>query len=235
MKASPGPSVRSLSSCEGSGLLRRAALAAAAVAVSSAAWAEPKEWYVGAATESVSISVLRGNDVFSGNYDYGPHSSGYSVHGGVRLRKYLGIDVGARRVSDVKWTEPFGISGLYESHTTFDAAIDQICVVGLLPIGERWEVYIKGGVGSYRLDGEQTFTDLTGASLTGPVAMHGTDIPIAGGVTLAVGKNWHLALELSSVTIKESFIGVSSNDSASLGGWSLGADYRFGAQRARHE
>jgi hypothetical protein len=219
--------------------LRHAALAAtllAAASTGSAASGAERQWYAGVTVDRASISVLRGDDVFSGYYDYGPYSSGYSLRGGLRLSRHLAVEAGFQRLGGVKWTEPYasvaGVSGLYDSQTTFDSAIDEICVVGTLPIGKIWELYLKGGVASYRFSGEQTLTDLTGAaSVTRPVSLHGNAIPIAGGVKVAVGKSWNLGLELSAIEIKESFLGITNNDSASLGGWSIGAERRFGGHR----
>ena len=179
------------------------------------------------------ITVLRGDDVFSGDWEFGPSSSGYSVRGGLRLMKYLGIEGGVQRIRNVKWTEPFsavpGVPGFFESQVAFDATAEQIVVVGILPFARIWEGYIKGGIGSYRFDGQQALSSLTGGPpLTRPVSTHGANLPLAVGVSVAIGRSWHLALEISSMEIDESFLGISSNDSASLGGWSLGAEYRFG-------
>lgn len=226
-----------------SGRLRRAASAAtlvAAVSTASGASAAEKQWYAGAAVDIASITVLRGDDVFSGYYDYGPSSSGYSIHGGLRLSRHLAVEAGFQRLRNVRWTEPFAtvadVSGLYTSQVAFDSALDQICVVGVFPIGRIWEAYIKGGVGSSRFSGQQTLTDLTGvASLTRPVSLHETSVPLGAGFKVAVGKSWRLGVEISSVDIKESFLGVSSSDSASLGAWSIGAEYRFGEHRSNGE
>lgn len=213
--------------------LRHAVLAATGVAAAAAASAEERQWYAGAAVESASITVLRGNDVFSGDWDFGPSSSGYGVHGGLRLLKHLAVEGGVQRIRNVSWTEDVtaipGVAGFYTSQVAFDAALDQVLVVGLLPFARIWEGYVKGGVGHYRFDGEQTLTALTGGpSPTRPVSKHGTSFPITFGVSVALAPSWRLAIEVSSITVDESFLGIPGGNSASLGGWLIGADYRFG-------
>ena len=220
--------------------LRHAVFAATWVAAAAAASAEERQWYAGAAVESQSITVLRGNDVFSGDWDFGSSSSGYSVHGGLRLLKHVAVEGMVRRVRNVKWTEDVtaipGVPGLYSSRVEFDAALDQVLVVGMLPFAKIWEGYIKGGVGHYGFDGEQTLTGLTGGpSVTRPVSKHGSNFPLAVGVSVAVAPSWHLAIEVSSITIDESFLGIPGGNSASLGGWSIGAEYRFGRKSSGSE
>jgi hypothetical protein len=206
------------------------ALVALLIAPTSLLAAEKPQWYAAAALESQQISIMHGNDPFSDNYEFGPRGSGYSVRGGLRVLKHLGVEAGIQRIQNVEVTEPLSMSvrGLV-GHLELDAQLERIVVVGMWPFARIWEAFLKGGVGSYRLDGQQALTDPAGAPvLTRPVSQRHTDLPIALGVSAAVGPSWHVVLELSSIEVEKSLLGLSGDDSASLGGWAIGAEYRFG-------
>jgi hypothetical protein len=206
------------------------ALVAILVAPTLLLAAEKPQWYAAAAFESQQISIMHGKDPFSDNYEFGPRGSGYGARGGLRMLKHLGVEAGIQRIQDVELTEPLSMSvrGLV-GHLTFDAQLERLVVVGMWPFARVWEAYLKGGVGSYRFEGQQALTDPAGAPvLTRPVSQRHTDLPIALGVSAAVGPSWHVVLELSGIEVEKSILGLSGDNSASLGGWSIGAEYRFG-------
>jgi hypothetical protein len=144
--------------------------------------------------------------------------------------KHIGVEAGIQRIQDLGLTEPLSMSvrGLVGQYA-FDARLERIVVVGMWPFANIWEAYVKGGVGSYRFDGHQTLTDSTGAQVaTRPLDERRTNLPIALGVSAGVGPSWHIVLDLSSISVDKSILGLSGDESASLGGWSIGAEYRFG-------
>ena len=219
-------------------LVRHGVVAAALLGTAAAASAEDRGWYVGLMRDSTSITVTYGNCVYNCYSRSGSSSSGYKLRGGLRLNRHLAVDFALQRDSDLKWTEPLAtvpdVPGAYDSQVVFDASIAQATVAGIMPIGQRFEFYGRGGLEFYGLSGEQSLTDVTGGpSLSRSVSSHGTGFLWSTGFGATVGKTWHLSLEYQSVWIGKTFLGVASGDNyAELDTVALGIELRFGRNRS---
>ena len=219
-------------------LVRHGVIATALLGAAAAASAEDRGWYVGTMLDNTSVSVTRGDcsDYYYCDTQTGPSKTGYELRGGLRLKRHLAVDFALQRNSGLQWTEPLAnvpdVPGIYDSQVVFDASIAQATVVGIMPFGEVFEVYGRGGIGFYGLSGEQSLTDVTGGpSLSRSVSSHGTGFLFGIGVGATVAKTWHLSLEYQSVSIGQTFLGVASGNYAYLDTIGFGIERRFGRDR----
>jgi len=218
-------------------LVRQGVVATVLLGAAATALAEDRGWYLGAKVENTAVTVTRGDCFYYCDEDTGPSKTGYELHGGLRPNRYLAVDFALRRTSALKWTEPFAtvpdVPGMHDSQVVFDARVAQATAAGILPFGQIFEVYVKGGLGFYGLSGEQWLTDLTGGPpLSRSVSSHGTGFVGGLGIGATVGKTWHLSLEYQSLSIGKGFLGVASGDNyASLDTTAFGIERRFGRNR----
>jgi len=219
-------------------LVRHGVAATVLLGTAAAASAEDREWYVGVMRDSTSITVTYGDCVYNCSTRSGSSSSGYKLRGGLRLNRHFAVDFALQRDSDLKWTEPLAtvpdIPGAYDSQVVFDASIAQATVAGIIPIGQVFEFYGRGGLEFYGLSGEQSLTDVMGGpSLSRSVSSHGTGFLWSLGFGATVGTTWHLSLEYQSVWIGKTFLGVASGaNDAKLHTAALGIERRFGRNRS---
>ena len=213
-------------------VVRRLAAIAAAVLVTATASAQEEKWYAGATVDNARIGVARHGDAFS--FDFGSSAFGYSVRGGLRLTKHIGVDFALQHTSDLEWTEPLanvsGVPGLYDNHVAFDTNDAQVSGVGILPFAKIWEGFVRFGIDFQRHSGQQVLTTPSGGTLlTRPIS--GDDITYVTGVGVGVtlGDGWHLSLEFQQLGLDESIIGVNSDNAI---GWvsntAFGVERRFG-------
>ena len=224
-------------------LVARTVVTAVALGAASAATAAQREWFLGATFDSTSV------DIGYGMYDYtaGPSNTGYTVHGGLSINRYLALDFGLQRNSGMRWSEPVATDPLlpttYNLNVQFDTRIVQATVIGTWPIGKVFDLYGRLGIDSYRLDGEQWLTDSSaGSSPRFPTSSSGTTSVIGFGAGARLAKNWRLNLEFKTISVGKSFFGVPAThglsaeeqNNAYLDTWSFGIERRFGgANRAQ--
>jgi len=225
-------------------LLARTIVAAAALGAVSAATAAPREWFLGATFDSTSV------DIAYGMYDSktGPSNTGYTVHGGLSVNRYLALDFGLQRNSGVRWSESIAMDPLLPSanrfNVQFDARIAQATVIGTWPIGQVFDLYGRLGIGSYRLDGEQWLTDSSGSSSPRQsTSSDGTGAVVGIGAGARLAKNWRLNVEFETAFVGKAFFGVPAThglpveeqNSAYLDSLTLGIERRFGGGNRAQE
>jgi opacity protein-like surface antigen len=227
---------------------RRFVAAAVAVALAlgavSAASAAEREWFFGTTVHSTSV------DIAYGYYDSktGPSNTGYAVHGGLQINRYLAVDLGLQRNSDLRWAESLASTsygpGTGDFHVEFDASVTQATVVGRWPFGDVFDVYGRVGIGAYQLEGEKWLTDSTGSSSSPqPTSSHGTGALIGLGVGATVAKNWRLSFEFQTVFVGKAFFGVPAThgflpeeqNDAYLDSLTFGIERHFGGGNRGHE
>lgn len=142
-------------------------------------------------------------------------NTGYQLGAGYRFNNYFGVEsTYADMAGQVRRD---GIGGV-------DGKSLAVGAVGYLPIGSRFELFGKAGVGRTRYDFQPA------AERTGPRTVRGT----SSSPMLALGANYHLNRALS-VRMEWSTLGISSKEfrdaigaeTLATGQWTAGLNYRF--------
>ena len=194
-----------------------------------AASAEERGWYAGLSQNDTNIEVERG-----GGFQQGPHTSGNTFSGGLRLTHHFAMDFGLSQSDDVKWTEYWAevpdVPSAYKSSLVFDATALRVGAVGIAPFANIWEAYAKGGFAYYRLNGKQSLSTWSGADLSRPMSASDVGFLFGIGVGVTVASDWHLGFGMESLWIDEAFLGINGCD-ASMNSYTLGVEYRFGRRK----
>lgn len=104
-------------------MLKNIAVAAALVIASSAAMAaDAPKFYVGG---DVGTSKLDGES---------DRETGYGVFGGVQINKFIGVEVGVRRLATI---DEDGVNGFYNQHS--------VSAIGTMPVGAGFNVFGRLG------------------------------------------------------------------------------------------
>jgi opacity protein-like surface antigen len=204
-------------------------------ATKAAAGDEAQDWYAGLATSETHVEVYRPSFLFGGWEESGSTHE-YLLRGGRRLTRHLAVELGMQRSSGLQWQEYAAtvpdLPGTYESSVSFDASALQLGLVGILYAG-KFEFYIGGGLAKYRLSGEQTLDDWwSDTTIERAVHESGTGYLIGVGVGTDILQKWRVRLDTQFYTIAQEFLGVATDEDATVDTISIGVDYRFGA-RAR--
>jgi len=220
---------------------------APAAAAMPAAPAAPESWfglYVGGGGSYSNVSVevgsscdddcyWWGNDYEDSNsYDQGDGAYGYSVYAGLRLNQYVSLEVGYLDSGTIGWNKNLvytpELNDFYNNRVDFQATVTEVSVLGILPFGDVWEVYLRLGAGFWdgqstqRLD--QSFGDIV---VTRDVEDSGTGLLVGVGVGVTVVKGLQVRLDLQTVGIDRDMLNTDSH--TSLDSFLLELQYRFGA------
>jgi hypothetical protein len=230
---------------------RHAALLAALLAAPVIANAGERGFYVGA--DVAGMDVRAGRDygmLFGSPQGTIPHvvervlPQSAAVHGadvawsgqfGYRINRYLAIelaysDFGSFVVSETYDPPPFAqFPGLFESEMRFEAAGASLSWLGRVPVGSRWEGFVRIGV----LHADQALTRSLRVVLPGESGVEhaSDDVPVFGvGVAYGLSSDWTVRIEYQQV---DDLHGSDRNDGISTVGplrirrYALGVTYGF--------
>ena len=166
------------------------------------------------------------------NYDEGDGAFGYSVHAGLRVHRYVALEVGYLDSGTIRWDQDLvympEFNDYYNNRVDFQAKVTEVSVLGILPFDDAFEIYLRLGAGFWdgqstqRLD--QSFGDTV---VTRDVNDSGTSLLLGVGAGLTVGKGLHVRLDLQTVGIDEDVL--NAREDTSLDSILFEVQYRFGA------
>lgn len=166
-------------------------------------------------------------------YDEGDGGYGWSVHAGLRLHKFVALEVNYLDTGDIRWDQDLvympEFNDYYNNRVDFSAEVTEVSALGILPFLEIWEVYLRLGAGFWDAQSQQRLDQSFGTDVvTRDVDDSGTGFlfGVGGGVTL--GKALHLRLDLQSVGIDEDVL--NARDDSSIESILLELQFRFGAR-----
>ena len=199
--------------------------------------------YVGGGGNFSDVSVQVGSGCYDyycwwGEYDYyedGDGDYGYNVHVGWRVHDYVALEAGYLETGTIRWEEDLvyfpDFDGYYNNRVDFSARITELSVLGILPVSDWLEFYLRLGAGFW--DGEsvqrldQSFgTDVVNRRVedsgTGLLGGVGFGMTLAGAV--------HVRLEYQATTIDEDVL--NARDDTSVDALLFEVQYRFGARKS---
>jgi opacity protein-like surface antigen len=155
---------------------------------------------------------------------------------GYRFHKHVAVEAAYLDAGSVGWSEPLvyvpALLDLYNTDIALDVSALQVSVTGVLPFGEIWEGYLRGGLAFWEADGTQRFTPSFGGTVvTRSVSDDGTGFLFGLGGSARLLPNLHLRLEYQVFDVDEDLFVVDGSDSATMDTFLLGVEYRFGGAR----
>jgi len=166
-------------------------------------------------------------------YDEGDGGYGWSVHAGMRLHKFVALEVNYLDTGDIRWDQDLvympEFNDYYNNRVDFSAEVTEVSALGILPFFEIWEIYLRLGAGFWDAQSQQRLDQSFGTDVvTRNVDDSGTGFlfGVGGGVTL--GKAFHLRLDFQSVGIDEDVL--NARDDSSIESLLLEVQFRFGAR-----
>jgi opacity protein-like surface antigen len=205
-------------------IIATALLAGGLVAAPGAAQ-DPRNWYIGASTDSTHVEVYRGF-----GWEVGGSERGYSVRGGWRLHRNFEFELAGLRATDLQWSEYMSTVAL-AAHTTFDVTALTASAVGKVHWGETFEGFLKAGIAQYDVGGRQALDTLQReAAVTRDVDASGSDYLIGMGVVIKASPKWRVRVEYQWFELDRDFLAVGGGDDPSIDTFSIGLDYQLSAR-----
>lgn len=231
--------------------MRYAAVAAALVAAPASADADERGFYVAADVAGMDVHAGRDYGMLFGSPQGTiprvvervlPESA--TAHGtdvvwsgqiGYRINRFLSIelgylDFGSLVVSETYDPPPFTqLAGIFESDVFFEAAGPSLSWLGRVPVGKRWEAFVRVGV----LRADQKVTRSLRAVLPGESATEhaSDDVPIFGiGAAYGLSSDWTVRIEYQEVDDlhgSDKIDGISSVGPIRIQRYGLGVTYQF--------
>jgi hypothetical protein len=215
----------------------------AAPTASATTAAVPASWrglYLGGGGSYSNVSVEVGNgacydecywwgDYY--NYDQGDGAFGYSVHAGLRVHRYVALELSYLGAGTIRWEKDLvympEFNDYYNNRVDFQAKVTEVSVLGILPF-DPFEAYLRVGAGFWdghskqRLD--QSFGNVV---ITRDVDDEGTGLLLGVGIGVTFGRGLHVRLDLQTTGIDEDVL--NAREDTSLDSILLEVQYRFGA------
>jgi opacity protein-like surface antigen len=199
---------------------------------SDAAGQSPTGLYLGAGIGSETLSVE-----CCGGYDFGYLDGDSAIATefdlGYRVNRHLAAELEVVATAP-EWQQNQvylpDLNDVFNNSVDSDLTIVQLSAIGIMPIGEYWEAYVRGGISFWQGDAAQTLIRISDTSVTRrSLDESGTDLLLAIGIGANLTPAWHLRLEFHTSGIDRQLI--SANDSTTLDGWRLGFVFRPAARR----
>jgi len=199
---------------------------ACVVVVASAATAATSGFYVGGGAGSANTSIEEGNYCYyyyanCDGFDYstGDEDTAFTVHGGFRFGPHFAVEVGYLNAGAPEWSEGFvylpELDDVFDNFVELNLEAAQLCIVGILPFANVWEVYAKAGVSYWWADADQLLVrTIDGEPIERRVDDEDADLLIGIGVGFSFTPRWHLRAEFQSFGIESDLL--NADDDASL-------------------
>jgi hypothetical protein len=215
---------------------------APAAAPTSTSVGAPDGWrgfYLGGGGAYSNVSVLVSQDnCYDGcywgdyyNYDAGDGDFGYTLQAGWRFHKYGALEVSYLDAGPIGWGQDLvympEFDDYYNNRIEYSAKVTEVTALGILPLGEMFEVYAKLGAAFsegesvQRLD--QSFGDQV---VTRSVSDNGTDVVWGLGVVVTFAQVFHVRLGFESIGIDEDVL--NTRNDTTLDSFVLEGQFRFG-------
>jgi hypothetical protein len=196
-------------------------------------------FYMGGGGVYSNVSVNVGNGVCSEDcywgeydqYDQGDGAFGYSLHAGLRVHRFIALEVNYVDPGSIGWNKNLvympEFNDYYNNRVDFQASVTEASILGIFPL-DPFEIYLRLGAGFWdgqstqRLD--QSFGDIV---ITRDFHDSGTDLLLGVGFGVTIAKGLHVRLDLQTVGIDRDVL--NAQDDTSLDSFLLEVQYRFGA------
>jgi opacity protein-like surface antigen len=222
--------------------VRGAGFLIALAALASPAGAQaPLGPYIGAGIGASNVSVEAYEDddccyYYGYEYDQGEEDLAFTVHAGWRLHPYVAIEAGYLDAGEPEWNERFvyvpDLDDVFDTDVVLDLKAGQLSILGILPFGDVWEIYVRAGAAYWWADADQLLVrDFDGAVVERAVNDEGTTFLIGLGFGVSPTPAWRLRLEFQSFSIEEDLL--AANDDSTLDTILLETQFRFGRSRPR--
>ena len=191
----------------------------------------------GGAYSNVSVQV-DGGDCHDGcywwgdyNYDQGDGDFGYSLHAGVRVHRFVALELGYLDTGTIDWNQELvympEFNDFYNNRVDFSAQVTELSALGILPLGEAWEVYMRLGAGFWDGQSEQRLDQSFGDRIvTRSVDDNGTGFLWGLGFGVTLADFFHIRLEFQSVGIDKDVL--NAKDATWIDTMLLEGQFRFG-------
>ena len=191
----------------------------------------------GGTYSNVSVQVGRGDcyyDCYWGDYydyDQGDGDYGYSLHAGWRFHKYGALEVSYLDAGPIGWDQNLvympEFNDFYNNRVEYSAKVTEVTLMGVLPIGEMFEAYLKFGAAFTEAESLQRLDQSFGDEvITRSVSDNGTDVVWGLGFGVTLAKVFHVRLGFESVGIDEDVLNTRNN--TTLDSIVLEGQFRFG-------
>ena len=193
-------------------------------------------WYAGIELGSSHVEVYRASWIGFGTWETGPSDSALQVVGGYRFNDHFAVELSYLPARTLEWREQSarvsGLPGTYDSLTSLSISALQLKALGIWPFAEIWDVYVAGGLSSYRADADQTITDFASElQWNRSTSTSATDLVLGIGIGVTVATRWRLRAEYQFFFIDNRLINVEADGDPTVDSWVFGVDYRFGSAR----
>jgi hypothetical protein len=166
------------------------------------------------------------------NYDEGDGAFGYSLHAGLRVHRYVALEVSYLQPGTIRWDKDLvympEFNDYYNNRVDFEATVTEVSVLGILPFDDMFEIYVRLGAGFWEGQSTQRLDESFGDTVVTRVSDdEGTDLLLGVGAGVTFAKAFHVRLDLQTVGIDEDVL--NARDDTSLDSILLEVQYRFGA------
>lgn len=170
-------------------------------------------WYLGG-----GISY---NDVYSyddvcygcyGTAEYGDSSTDFTLTGGYRINRYLGVEASYFSESEIGWDKSVVLVGdpgdLFRVDTSIVLESYQLNLL-LGGEGQFWQAYLRMGVVFWDAESDHTLTPVSfGQVLETSYDKTGTDYTIGVGIGRRVGQDWQIRFDYAYFPIDDRLLSL---------------------------
>lgn len=195
--------------------------------------ADDHSWYAGGGPALGNVFAVESYGL-SETSQRGASDVGFVLTAGYRWSRYLCLEVGYLDGGSPKFDgiEPYpdATSPLFEARIRQDTSAILGSVVGILPLGQRWELYVRAGMAIWEAQSVQSLTSLTDAStIERRISTNGTDFMMAVGGGVDLTPRWHLRLDYLAFRTGDELLALSGGRDARFDAFSVQLLRRFGA------
>jgi opacity protein-like surface antigen len=191
-------------------------------------------WYAGAGAGYASLYSWW--DTCDGCYaeaDYGSGDLAFTLTAGYRLMRYFALEIAYLDSGSLGWTASGVRTADGVDTYSVDADIDltsfNASVLAIWPFWKRWDIFLRGGVASWKGESRQTITrQSTGAVTHQTIHDDGTDILIGVGAGVTLKQHWHIRFDYAYFGIGDKLLALGESRDAYSDFATLQLIYRFG-------
>jgi hypothetical protein len=167
-------------------------------------------WYAGGGISVNDVSMVNSHGFWEAP-DSSGIDTGFVVSGGYRWSRYIAFELGyldggapEYQASAELLSNPFGLHSvdIQQETTAVEASI-----VGILPLWNGWEIYIKGGAAVWDASSNQVFTPVSNdPPIVRQVDASGTDLMLGIGGGVTIGNHVHVRLEYQAFSTSDELL-----------------------------
>ncbi|MDP7041406.1 MAG: porin family protein, partial [Gammaproteobacteria bacterium] len=168
-----------------------------------------------------------------GDTDYGDGDSGFTVTTGYRFSPGFAIEASYTDSGTPQWDE--GAVFITSLGDTFDVSADidmtstQVSLVGLVPFGDNWDFYVRGGIVFWDAESKQRLRRVSDSELiTRTIDEDGEEFVLGIGMGVTVRESWYLRADYAVFEIDDEVLALAFDEDANARILSFQLIYRFG-------